>query len=118
MELVNVREIFKNTIRYENQQVTIGGWVRSNRNSKNFGFIVVNDGTFFEPLQVVYADGLENFQELTKINVGAAIVVTGVLEATPEAKQPFEIHAKSVEVEGECPSDYPCLLYTSPSPRD
>ena len=56
MELVNVREIFKNTIRYENQQVTIGGWVRSNRNSKNFGFIVVNDGTFFEPIQVVYGD--------------------------------------------------------------
>ena len=53
MELVNVREIFKNTIRYENQQVTIGGWGRSNRNSKKFGFIVVNDGTFFGPIQVV-----------------------------------------------------------------
>lgn len=71
MELVNVREIFKNTIRYENQQVTIGGWVRSNRNSKNFGFIVVNDGTFFEPIQVVYGDGLENYEEVCKINVGA-----------------------------------------------
>ena len=67
MELVNVREIFKNTIRYENQQVTIGGWVRSNRNSKNFGFIVVNDGTFFEPIQVVYGDGLENYEEVCKI---------------------------------------------------
>ena len=53
MELVNIREIFRNTKQYENQEVTIGGWVRSNRNSKNFGFIVVNDGTFFEPIQVV-----------------------------------------------------------------
>ena len=79
MELVNVREIFKNTIRYENQQVTIGGWVRSNRNSKNFGFIVVNDGTFFEPIQVVYGDGLENYEEVCKINVGAAVIVKGQL---------------------------------------
>ena len=58
MELINIREIFRNTKQYENQEVTIGGWVRSNRNSKNFGFIVVNDGTFFEPIQVVYADAL------------------------------------------------------------
>ena len=79
MELVNVREIFKNTIRYENQQVTIGGWVRSNRNSKNFGFIVVNDGTFFESIQVVYGDGLENYEEVCKINVGAAVIVKGQL---------------------------------------
>ena len=86
MELVNVREIFKNTIRYENQQVTIGGWVRSNRNSKNFGFIVVNDGTFFEPIQVVYGDGLENYEEVCKINVGAAVIVKGQLVPTPEAK--------------------------------
>ena len=85
MELVNVREIFKNTIRYENQQVTIGGWVRSNRNSKNFGFIVVNDGTFFEPIQVVYGDGLENYEEVCKINVGAAVIVKGQLVPTPEA---------------------------------
>ena len=99
MELVNVREIFKNTIRYENQQVTIGGWVRSNRNSKNFGFIVVNDGTFFEPIQVVYGDGLENYEEVCKINVGAAVIVKGQLVPTPEAKQPFEIQAAEVTVE-------------------
>ena len=98
MELVNVREIFKNTIRYENQQVTIGGWVRSNRNSKNFGFIVVNDGTFFEPIQVVYGDGLENYEEVCKINVGAAVIVKGQLVPTPEAKQPFEIQAAEVNI--------------------
>ena len=104
---VNVREIFKNTIRYENQQVTIGGWVRSNRNSKNFGFIVVNDGTFFEPIQVVYGDGLENYEEVCKINVGAAVIVKGQLVPTPEAKQPFEIQAAEVTVEGASTPDYP-----------
>ena len=77
MELVDIRDLFHHQEDYVGKKITVGGWVRSNRNSKNFGFIVVNDGTFFEPLQVVYADGLENFQELTKINVGAAIVVTG-----------------------------------------
>ena len=68
MELVNIRDIFRDRQKYENTQVTIGGWVRSNRNSKNFGFIVVNDGTFFEPIQVVYGDGIANYDEVAKIN--------------------------------------------------
>lgn len=107
MELVDIRDLFHHQEDYVGKKITVGGWVRSNRNSKNFGFIVVNDGTFFEPLQVVYADGLENFQELIKINVGAAIVVTGVLEATPEAKQPFEIQAEEIVIEGASAPDYP-----------
>ena len=107
MELVDIRDLFHHQEDYVGKKITVGGWVRSNRNSKNFGFIVVNDGTFFEPLQVVYADGLENFQELTKINVGAAIVVIGVLEATPEAKQPFEIQAEEIIIEGASAPDYP-----------
>ncbi len=107
MELVNIRDIFRNREEYIGKEIRIGGWVRSNRASKNFGFIVVNDGTFFEPLQVVYADGLENFAELAKINVGAAILVKGVLEATPEAKQPFEIQAAEVVIEGASAPDYP-----------
>ena len=65
MDLTNVRELFHNREKYLGTQVTIGGWVRSNRNSKNFGFIVVNDGTFFEPVQVVYGDGLDNFDEIS-----------------------------------------------------
>ena len=77
MELVNIRELYRNQEEYLDKTVTIGGWVRSIRSSKNFGFIVVNDGTFFEPLQIVYADGLENFAEVEKLNVGAAIIVTG-----------------------------------------
>ena len=100
MDLVNIRDIFRNQAQYENQVITIGGWVRSNRNSKNFGFIVVNDGTFFEPIQVVYADGLANYDEVCKINVGAAIIVKGQLVPTPQAKQPFEIQAEEVTIEG------------------
>ena len=107
MELVNIREIFRNQAKYENTKVSIGGWVRSNRNSKNFGFIVVNDGTFFEPIQVVYADTLNNFGEISKINVGAAIIVTGQLVPTPGAKQPFEIQAQEVVIEGASTPDYP-----------
>ena len=107
MELVNIRDIFRNTQEYANKEVTIGGWVRSNRNSKNFGFIVVNDGTFFEPIQVVYADGLANYEEVCKINVGAAIIVKGQLVPTPEAKQPFEIQAAEVTIEGASTPDYP-----------
>ena len=107
MELVSVRELFKNTAAYADKEVTVGGWVRSVRASKQFGFIVVNDGTYFTPLQVVYHDTMENFQEISKVNVGAALIVRGTLVLTPEAKQPFEIQAATVTVEGASTSDYP-----------
>lgn len=107
MELTNIREIFRNKDKFADKEVTIGGWVRSNRNSKNFGFIVVNDGTFFEPTQVVYGNGLDNYDEVGKINVGAAIIVRGTLVLTPDAKQPFEIQAAEVTVEGASTPDYP-----------
>ena len=107
MELTNIREIFRNKDKFADKEVTIGGWVRSNRNSKNFGFIVVNDGTFFEPIQIVYGNGLDNYDEVGKINVGAAIIVRGTLVLTPDAKQPFEIQAAEVTVEGASTPDYP-----------
>ena len=107
MELTNIREIFRNKDKFADKEVTIGGWVRSNRNSKNFGFIVVNDGTFFEPIQVVYGNGLDNYDEVGKINVGSAIIVRGTLVLTPDAKQPFEIQAAEVTVEGASTPDYP-----------
>ena len=107
MELTNIREIFRNKDKFADKEVTIGGWVRSNRNSKNFGFIVVNDGTFFEPIQVVYGNGLDNYDEVGKINVGAAIIVRGTLVLTPDAKQQFEIQAAEVTVEGASTPDYP-----------
>lgn len=107
MELTDIRELFRNQEKYNNEKITIGGWVRSIRNSKTFGFIVVNDGTFFEPLQVVFSETLDNFEEIQKLNVGAAIIVTGNLAPTPEAKQPFELQAEEVIIEGASDSDYP-----------
>ena len=107
MELINIRDLFRDKEKYLGNKVTVGGWVRSVRDSKTFGFIVVNDGTFFEPLQVVYHDTMENFAQISRLNVGAAIIVTGTLIATPDAKQPFEIQADSREVEGESTPDYP-----------
>ena len=107
MELITVRELFKNTEKYVDQEIEIGGWVRNKRPSKQFGFIVLNDGTYFTPVQVVYNDSIENFQEVSKINVGAALIVKGTLVMTPGAKQPFEIQAKTVTVEGPSSGDYP-----------
>ena len=107
MNLIEIRELYKNQEAYLDKEITVGGWVRSIRDSKAFGFIVINDGTFFTPLQVVYHDDMENFEEISKLNVGAAVVVTGTLVATPQAKQPFEILAKTVTVEGASAPDYP-----------
>ena len=107
MDLISIRDLYKNREEYLDKEITIGGWVRSIRDSKSFGFIVVNDGTFFETLQVVYHDSMENFGEISRLNVGAAIIVTGTLVATPQAKQPFEIQAKEVTVEGASAPDYP-----------
>ncbi|MCR4955111.1 MAG: asparagine--tRNA ligase [Lachnospiraceae bacterium] len=106
-QITTIREIFKQRDEYLDQEVTVGGWVRSIRNSKTFGFIVVNDGSFFETLQIVYSDQLENFEEIEKLNVGAAIIVKGSLVPTPQAKQPFEIQAKEIVIEGPSTPDYP-----------
>ena len=107
MDLIAIRELYKNKDQYLDQKITVGGWVRSIRDSKAFGFIVLNDGTFFEPLQIVYHDTMDNFEEISKLNVGAAVIVTGTLVATPQAKQAFEIQADTVEVEGASAPDYP-----------
>ena len=105
--MINIKELYRNYKDYENKEVTIGGWLRSKRDSKTFGFLVVNDGTFFEPLQVVYSDSLDNFAEIGKLNVGAAVIATGIVTLTPQAKQPFEIQATKVEIEGDSTPDYP-----------
>lgn len=107
MKLVTVKEIYRSSEAYLEKEVQIGGWVRSVRGSKAFGFIVVSDGSHFETLQIVYHDTLENFADISKLNVGAAIIVKGKLVATPEAKQPFEIQAAEILVEGASASDYP-----------
>ncbi len=107
MNLTDIKELYRNSEQYIGKQVTVGGWIRSIRDSKTFGFIVVNDGTFFEPLQIVYSDKLGNFGQISKLNVGSAVIVTGTVVATPEAKQPFEMQAEEVLVEGASTADYP-----------
>ena len=99
MELTTVKQLFDDREAFLGKEVRVGGWIRSIRDSKAFGFIVLNDGTCFDTLQIVYHDTMENFAEISKLNVGAAILVKGTLVATPEAKQPFEIQAEEVVVE-------------------
>ena len=107
MEITGLRDIFLSKEEYLNQEVCVSGWVRSNRDSKNFGFLTISDGTFFTPLQVVYHDEMANFSEIAKLGVGAAVIVSGKLIPTPEAKQEFELQAVEISVEGETQPDYP-----------
>ena len=108
MDLTTVKSIYRSTAEYANKEVTVGGWIRTMRVSKNFGFIELNDGSFFKNVQVVFeADKLNNYEEISKQNVGAALIVKGLLVETPEAKQPFEIKATGIEVEGTSTPDYP-----------
>ena len=104
---LSVKELFRNGSSYLDQEVTVEGWVRSNRNQKEFGFLSINDGTFFECLQIVYAKELENFEEVSKYRVGSSVTVKGVVVKSPNAKQPFEIKASEVYLEGDAPEDYP-----------
>lgn len=107
MNIITIRELFEKREQFYDKEIEVCGWVRSVRASKAFGFIVVSDGTFFETLQVVFHDTMENFEQISKLNVGSAIIVKGTLVATPEAKQPFEIQATEVTVEGASTPDYP-----------
>lgn len=104
---VTVRELFKDASPYLNQMIEVSGWVRTVRDSKTFGFIELNDGSFFTNLQIVFDDKLANFSEVVKFGVSTAIVASGVLVESPGAKQPFELRAETIKLEGECPSDYP-----------
>lgn len=108
MDLITVRDLYRNKENYIGKKIKVGGWIRSNRDSKAFGFIVINDGTFFETLQIVYGEEkLSNFTELTKLNIGSAIIAEGELVETPQAKQPFEIQAEQIWIEGTSSADYP-----------
>lgn len=107
MDLLTVKQLFRDREAYYDKEVKVGGWIRSIRDSKTFGFIVLHDGSFFETLQVVYSDSLDNFSTISKLGVGAAVIVTGTLVKTENAKQPFEIQATKVEIEGTSTPDYP-----------
>ncbi len=103
-----IRRIYESTAEYADKTVTLGGWVRNLRDSKAFGFIDLNDGSYFKSIQVVFErEKIDNYDEIASMNVGAALVVTGVVVLTPEAKQPFELKATKIEVEGTSTPDYP-----------
>ena len=108
MKRVLISQIHKDAESFSGQTVTVAGWARSIRASNEFGFADLNDGSCFTGLQVVLENSkLANYQEIAGLNVGSALVVTGTLVLTPDAKQPFELKAESVEVEGASSPDYP-----------
>ena len=108
MKDITVRDLFRRTEEFAGKDITVRGWIRTNRGSNKFGFIELNDGTFFKSVQVVYeAEILENYQEISKVPISAALRVDGAFVLTPDAKQPFEIKAKSIEIEAGSDPDYP-----------
>ncbi len=108
MERVTIKEIYADSAAFAGKTITVAGWARTIRSSNAFGFIELNDGSYFSNLQVVIEETkLDNYKEIAKQNVGCALIVRGTLELTPEAKQPFELKAESVEVEGASTPDYP-----------
>ena len=107
MKNLSVKDLYRQTKSYENKKITIEGWVRTVRDSKTFGFIELNDGTFFKNVQIVFNDKLNNFSEICKLTISSTIKVTGTLVITENAKQPFEIQAESIDIESLSDSSYP-----------
>lgn len=107
MTKTTVKDLFKNLGAYTNNEVNLAGWVRTRRDSKTFGFIELNDGSFFKNVQIVYDNTLNNFDEVNKLSISSSIRVTGTLVETPDAKQPFEVKATKIEIECLSPNDYP-----------
>ena len=107
MKRISISELYKDPSKFENQEVYIAGWVKTTRGSKTFGFIELNDGSFFKNVQIVYEDKLDNFEELTKLTISSSLRVTGTLVLTPEAKQPFEIVAEDISISGTSTPEYP-----------
>ena len=102
-----IKQLFRQKEQYGDKEVTVMGWVRTNRAQAQFGFLNVNDGSFFENLQVVYDNVLENFEEISKFRVGVSVKIVGKVVLTPGMKQPLELHASSVEMLGDCSENYP-----------
>ena len=108
MKSTAIAQLYRDAAAYADKEVLINGWIRTSRFSSNLGFIELNDGTFFRNLQLVMDKGtFEKFDEASRYGVGSAIIATGSIVLTPQAKQPFEMHVTDVELEGACPSDYP-----------
>jgi len=104
---IEIKDIYKDAQKYADQQIVLKGWIRTIRASKTFGFIELNDGTFFKGIQVVYGEELQNFAEISKLGIATSLAVSGTLVLTPDAKQPFEVKALEIEIVGYSQSDYP-----------
>ncbi len=107
MKKLTIKDLYQNTNQYHQKEITISGWVRTIRDSKTFGFIELNDGSFFRNVQVVFDTSLANFEDICKLTLSSSIEVTGTLVETPEAKQPFEIKATKINIENVAALDYP-----------
>lgn len=105
--MTEIKQIFRTPEQFLEQKLEVAGWVRNIRVSKKFGFIELNDGSFFQNLQIVFEEDLGNFEEIAKLGVGTAVIVQGRLTASPGSGQAFELKAMEIAVEGSCPSDYP-----------
>ncbi|NHM31104.1 asparagine--tRNA ligase [Neobacillus terrae] len=107
MKKTVIKDLYRNQEQYTDQKVTLSGWVRTVRDSKTFGFIELNDGTFFKSVQIVFDDQMENFKDVAKLSISSSIIVEGKFILTPQMKQPFEIKAEKIIIEGNSTSDYP-----------
>ena len=107
MKKLVIKDLYKNTSEYKDKEITLEGWVRTIRDSKTFGFIELNDGSFFKNVQIVFSDKLDNFAEIAKLSISSSIKVTGTFVITENAKQPFEIQATKIEVLNLCDLEYP-----------
>ena len=114
MENILVKQIFRQPDLYIGKDIQVSGWVRTIRDSKTFGFIELNDGSFFKNLQIVFDDTLDNFTTIAKLGIGSAIIVEGELVESIGAKQPFEIRAKKIIIEGKAEPDYPLQKKRTP----
>lgn len=104
---IDLKDLFKNSDNYLEKEITVNGWIKTNRDQKTFGFIVLSDGTTFNTLQIVYDENLQNFKEIAKLNVGCSITVKGKIISTPDSKQKFEMQAKTITLDGNCDTTYP-----------
>ena len=107
MKRIKIKQLFVDKELYKNTNIEICGWIRSNRSQAQFGFLNINDGSFFESLQVVYDSQLKGFDEISKYRVGSSVYIKGNVVLTPEMKQPLEVHAIEVKLLGDCPENYP-----------
>lgn len=107
MKKISIKQLYREPEKFINKDIVVAGWIRTERTSKNFGFIELNDGSFFKNLQIVIDTNLENFDKVSKLPISSSIVVEGKLVETPSAKQPFEVQASKVTIEGTSLQDYP-----------